>query len=92
MAHTKAGGTAKNLTDSNAQYLGIKLYAGEKAQPGSIIVKQRGTRILAGRNVAIGKDHSLYALTNGIVEYTEKRKHGFNNKILRKKVVHVVTK
>ena len=92
MAHTKAGGTAKNLTDSNAQYLGIKLYAGEKAQTGSVIVRQRGTRIMAGKNVAAGKDHTLFALTDGIVKYTHKRKKSFNNTYAVKKVVNVITK
>ncbi len=92
MAHTKAGGTAKNLTDSNAQYLGIKLYAGERAKVGAIIVRQRGTRILPGKNVGVGKDHSLFALTEGIVAYTQKRKRSFNNKTLTKKVAHVNSK
>ena len=92
MAHTKAGGTAKNLTDSNAQYLGIKLYAGEKARVGAIIVRQRGTRIMAGKNVAVGKDHTLFALADGIVSYTEKRKTGFNDQVLRKKIANVIAK
>ncbi len=59
MATKKAAGTAKNLRDSNPKYLGIKLYAGEKAGAGSIIVRQRGTRILAGKNVKMGTDHTL---------------------------------
>ena len=92
MAHTKAGGTAKNLTDSNAQYLGIKLYDGEKAKPGAIIVRQRGTHIMAGKNVGVAKDHTLFALTTGFVEYSRRRKYGFNDKTLVKKVVNVVTK
>jgi len=89
MATKKAGGTAKNLTDSNAQYLGIKLYAGETAKIGSIIVRQRGTRIMAGLNVGMGKDHTLFALKEGKVEYGSKRKVGFNNKTQVKKVVNV---
>ncbi len=67
MAHRKAGGTAKNLRDSNPQYLGTKLYDGEKAQPGSIIIRQRGTVIMAGQNVGMGKDHTLYAKVAGKV-------------------------
>ncbi|MEO8637486.1 MAG: 50S ribosomal protein L27 [Candidatus Taylorbacteria bacterium] len=89
MATKKAGGSAKNLTDSNAQYLGIKLYGGEVAQIGSIIVRQRGTRIMPGKNVGIGKDHTLFALKEGKVEFGSKRKVGFNNKTQVKKVVHV---
>ena len=90
MAHTKAGGTAKNLRDSNPKYLGIKLYAGEKTIPGAIIVRQRGTRILPGQNVLLGKDHTIYAIKNGIVKYGHKRKLGFNNQTLVKKTVSVV--
>ena len=65
MAHRKAGGSAKNLTDSNPKYLGTKLYAGEKAKAGSIIIRQRGTKILPGTNVGLGKDHTLFALKPG---------------------------
>ena len=67
MATRKAGGSAKNLTDSNPKYLGTKLYDGEYAQTGAIIVRQRGTRILAGKNVAVGKDHTLFAVQPGNV-------------------------
>ncbi len=90
MATKKAGGSAKNLTDSNPQYLGIKLYAGERAQTGSIIVRQRGTKIMAGKNVGVGKDHTLYATAPGVVEYSTKRKVDFDNKVSRKKVANVV--
>ena len=69
MAHRKAGGTAKNLRDSQPKYLGIKLADGQKAQPGSIIVRQRGTVILAGTNVSTGKDHTLFATAPGRVVF-----------------------
>jgi large subunit ribosomal protein L27 len=90
MAHRKAGGTAKNLRDSNPQYLGIKLTDGQKAQSGSIIVRQRGTAIMAGVNVSTGKDHTLFALKNGTVKFGSKRKTSFNGKTAVKKVVNVV--
>lgn len=90
MAHRKAGGTAKNLRDSNPKYLGTKLYDGEKAQPGSVIIRQRGTVILAGTNVGMGKDHTLYALTPGTVKFTSKRKTSFNGNTAVKKVVNVI--
>ena len=90
MAHRKAGGSAKNLKDSNPKYLGTKLYAGEKAKSGNIIIRQRGTKILAGKNVGTGKDHTLFALKDGLVKFDTKRKVGFNNKTTVKKVVHVV--
>lgn len=89
MATKKAGGTAKNLKDSQPKFLGVKLYAGEKASTGSIIVRQRGTRILPGKNVGLGKDHTLYALKDGTVEFGTKRKTHFDDKIVVKRVVHV---
>lgn len=90
MAHRKAGGTAKNLRDSNPKYLGTKLADGQKAQLGSIIVRQRGTVIMAGNNVSMGKDHTLFALKPGIVKFDSKRKTSFNGRTVVKKVVNVV--
>ncbi len=90
MAHRKAGGSAKNLNDSNPKYLGTKLYAGEKAQAGSIIIRQRGTKILPGKNVGMGKDHTLYAMTPGTVKFGTKRKANFDRTTSVKKVVHIV--
>jgi len=89
MAHRKAGGTAKNLRDSNAQYLGIKLSDGQKAKSGGIIVRQRGTVIMAGNNVGLGKDHTLFALKDGTVKFDSRRKTSFNGKTVAKKVVNV---
>lgn len=89
MATKKAAGTAKNLKDSQPKYLGIKLYAGEKAQAGAIIVRQRGSRILAGKNVRMGKDHTIYAMKEGTVEFGKTRKVHFDNKVVTKKVVNV---
>jgi large subunit ribosomal protein L27 len=90
MAHKKAGGSAKNLKDSGPQYLGTKLYDGDKALAGSIIVRQRGTVIMAGTNVAVGKDHSLFALKPGTVKFGEKRKTRFNGKTVKKVVANVI--
>lgn len=89
MATKKAGGSAKNLTDSNPQYLGIKLYAGEKASAGAIIVRQRGTKIMAGKNVGVGSDHTLFAKKEGIVKYATKRKINYDNTITKKRTVEV---
>jgi large subunit ribosomal protein L27 len=89
MAHTKQGGSAKNLRDSQPKYLGIKIHDGQRAKSGSILVRQRGTKILAGTNVKMGKDHTLYCLKNGIVKFGEKRKTRFDGKIRRYKVVNV---
>ncbi|MBP6884354.1 MAG: 50S ribosomal protein L27 [Candidatus Pacebacteria bacterium] len=89
MAHRKAGGTARNLTDSNPKYLGTKLYAGEKAKTGSIIIRQRGTVIMAGRNVKVATDHTLFALKEGTVSFSNKRKVNYDGTKTTKKVVHV---
>mgnify|MGYP001598671491 CR=1 FL=1 len=89
MAHRKAGGSAKNLRDSNAQYLGVKLYAGEVAKAGNIIVRQRGTRILPGANVSMRKAHTLFALKDGLVKFTDKRQTHFDGKTIVKKIVNV---
>jgi large subunit ribosomal protein L27 len=89
MAHRKAGGTAKNLRDSQPKYLGTKLYEGEKAQKGSVIIRQRGTKILAGDNVGVGKDHTLFALKDGTVKFSTTRKAHFDGTTMVKKIVHV---
>ena len=89
MAHRKAGGTAKNLRDSNPKYLGIKLTDGQKAQSGSIIVRQRGTVIMAGNNVLMGRDHTLFAKVPGTVKFGSRRKTSFNGKTVVKKMVNV---
>ncbi len=90
MATRKAGGSAKNLTDSNPKYLGTKLYDGEFAKAGSVIVRQRGTRILAGTNVEVGKDHTLFATKTGKVKFSTKRQTKFDGTVLKKKMVNVI--
>ncbi|PIR47045.1 MAG: 50S ribosomal protein L27 [Candidatus Vogelbacteria bacterium CG10_big_fil_rev_8_21_14_0_10_45_14] len=90
MAHKKAGGSVKNLRDSNPKYLGVKLYTGELAKAGSIIVRQRGTKILAGKNVMAGKDHTLFSLKSGMVNFTEKRKNNYDGTYKRLKVANVL--
>jgi large subunit ribosomal protein L27 len=90
MAHRKAGGTARNLRDSNPQYLGVKIADGQKAKTGAIIVRQRGTDVLPGDSVEMGKDHTLHAMKDGIVKFGTKRKKGFDNKVKVKKIVHII--
>jgi len=75
MAHKKAGGSSRNGRDSAGQRLGVKLYGGERVLAGNILVRQRGTKWHAGHNVGMGKDHTLFALTNGQVEYRTKAKN-----------------
>jgi len=69
MAHKKAGGSSRNGRDSHSKRLGVKAYGGEPITAGAIIVRQRGTRVHPGVNVGIGKDHTLYALVDGKVEF-----------------------
>lgn len=69
MAHKKAGGSSRNGRDSNAQRLGVKKFGDEAVIAGNIIVRQRGTKLYPGRNVGMGKDHTLFALADGIVKF-----------------------
>jgi len=91
MAHRKAGGSAGNSSDSNPQYLGTKLYDGQIAKTGNVIIRQRGTKILAGTNVKVGSDCTLFAVANGTVKFSSKRKKHFDGTVVRKKVVNVIT-
>lgn len=92
MASKKAGGTAKNLTDSKPKYLGVKLYAGQKAKHGAIIVRQRGNRFVAGANVGEGKDHTLFALREGAVAFRTVRKTLYDGRKATRSKVDVLTK
>jgi large subunit ribosomal protein L27 len=69
MAHKKAGGASKNGRDSNGQRLGVKAFGGQKVTAGSIIIRQRGTSFYPGKNVGIGRDHTLFALASGFVTF-----------------------
>ncbi len=90
MAHKKSAGTSKNGRDSNPKYLGVKITEGDKAIAGSILIRQRGTDVLPGKNVGMGKDHTLFALVPGTVKFGTKRKTHFDNTVVSKKVVHVI--
>jgi large subunit ribosomal protein L27 len=87
MAHKKGAGSSRNGRDSESKRLGVKLFGGQAAKAGSIIVRQRGTRHNAGLNVGIGKDHTLFALADGEVEF-KKRK---DNKVFVSKTGHGIT-
>jgi large subunit ribosomal protein L27 len=89
VAKTKAAGATKLGRDSQPKYLGIKLFGGERAKVGSIIVRQRGTKFLPGKNVKRAGDDTLFALKEGVVRFVTKRKKGFNNSQRKVKVVNV---
>ena len=90
MAHKKAGGSTRLGRDSRPKYLGVKLYQGQEAQPGSIIIRQRGTKFIPGKNVRRGNDDTLYALKQGIVKFKTIRKTKFDNNKRTAKVVEVI--
>ena len=69
MAHKKGGGTSRNGRDSQSKRLGVKRFAGQSVNAGTILVRQRGTRIHPGNNVGMGRDHTLFALINGLVKF-----------------------
>ncbi|WP_021023347.1 50S ribosomal protein L27 [Salinivibrio costicola] len=75
MAHKKAGGSTKNGRDSESKRLGVKRFGGESVLAGNIIVRQRGTKFHAGSNVGCGKDHTLFALSDGKVKFENKGRH-----------------
>ncbi len=90
MATRKAAGTAKNLAYNNPQYLGVKKYDGESVQPGNIIMRQRGTKLVAGVGTAYGKDFTIYALKEGKVNMTSKKMTHFDGTKKIKKIVNVI--
>ncbi len=90
MATTKSAGTVKTGRDSKPKYLGVKIYGGQKAKIGDIIIRQRGSKFIPGKNVKKGRDDTLYALKNGTVVYNTIRKNSFDNRQRRAKVVNVI--
>jgi len=90
MAHKKAGGSTALGRDSQAQRLGVKLQDGEYAKAGSIIIRQRGTKYRPGKNVRIGKDHTLFAKIAGLVKFATKKIRKYTGKLEAVKIVNVV--
>lgn len=72
MAHKKAGGSSRNGRDSESKRLGVKIYGGQAIKAGSIIIRQRGTKVHAGVNVGCGRDHTLFATSDGVVKFEKK--------------------
>lgn len=76
MSSKKGVGSSRNGRDSNAQYLGVKMYGGQKVTAGNIIIRQRGTKFRPGQNVGLGRDHTLFAKADGIVEFVSNSTRG----------------
>ena len=91
MSHTKAGGSTKNGRDSQSKRLGVKRSGGQSVQAGDIIIRQRGTKFIAGSHVGIGKDHTLFALQSGSVVFKTTQRVAFTGGKQKKSVVSVVS-
>jgi large subunit ribosomal protein L27 len=89
MAHKKAAGSSKNGRDSGPRYLGVKINDGEMAKVGQIILRQAGRDTLAGKNIGIGKDHTLFALKDGMVKFGTKRKNNFDSTTTRRNIINI---
>ncbi len=90
MAHKKAGGSTSNGRDSQAKRLGVKVFGGQIVKAGGIIVRQRGTQFHPGSNVGMGKDHTIFALMNGKVQFVEKQLRKYDGRVYKDKLVNVV--
>jgi len=90
MAHKIAGGSTKNGRDSKSKRLGVKLFGGQFAKTGNIIIKQRGTKFRPGKNVRRGNDDTLYAAKDGIVQFATKKVVAFTGKKIEKKFVNII--
>lgn len=90
MATKKAAGSSKNGRDSNPRYLGVKINDGQMTKVGQIILRQKGRNVLAGKNVGVGKDHTLFALKEGKVQFKTATKNNFDSSVSRKGIVNVI--
>ncbi len=91
MATAKSAGSTRLGRDSSAKRLGVKLFEGERASPGNILIRQRGTKYLAGKNVRMGSDNTLYSIMEGTVKFTQRSKKLFNGSSRSAKVVNVMS-
>lgn len=89
MAHTKASGTTKNVRDSQPKFLGVKLYDGQLAHPGSIIIRQRGTKFVAGLGTRRGTDDTIYAVKSGRVKFITKKTVKYDGNRKMSKIISV---
>ncbi len=90
MAHKKAGGSTRLGRDSNPQYLGVKLYGGEKANAGNVLVRQRGTKFHPGVNVKRAKDDTLFAMKSGVVQFKTKKAITFTGKLRKRTFINII--
>jgi large subunit ribosomal protein L27 len=89
MAHKKAGGSTRLGRDSNAQRLGVKLYGGQVAKAGSIIIRQRGTKVHPGENTMLGKDDTIFSVADGTIKFYDRKKKKYDGNLVMTKFVKV---
>ncbi len=92
MAHKKAGGSTKLGRDSQSKRLGVKLFGGQTIKSGNIIIRQKGTKYYPGKNVVLGKDFTISAKTDGVVQFQKKKISGLNGKLKLRTIVNVMPK
>ncbi|PIS05590.1 MAG: 50S ribosomal protein L27 [Candidatus Buchananbacteria bacterium CG10_big_fil_rev_8_21_14_0_10_42_9] len=92
MAHKKAGGSTRLGRDSQSKRLGVKLFAGQEAKAGNILIRQNGTPVRAGLNVREGKDNTLFAVTDGIVKFSSKKIKKYTGKLESAKFINIIPK
>jgi len=92
MAKTKSAGSTKLGRDSQPKYLGVKLFGGQQAKPGSVIIRQRGTKFIPGKNVRRGNDDTLYATKEGVIQFRTTHKKKFDGNLRKAKMVNVLSK
>jgi large subunit ribosomal protein L27 len=90
MAHKKAAGSTKNGRDSIAKRLGVKVFGGQTVKAGNIIIRQRGTKFFAGDNASMGKDHTIFALADGVVNFSERQLKKYDGQVHKDKFVNVI--
>lgn len=91
MSHKKAGGSTDNGRDSVAKRLGVKVWGGQAVKAGGIIVRQRGTKYFPGKNVGMGKDHTIFSLVTGKVHFTEKALRKYDGRVFKDRIINVET-
>jgi len=91
MAHKKAAGSAKNLRDSNPKYRWVKLFGGQTAKAGNIIIRQKGNKYVAGENTYTGKDFTIHASIDGVVKFSRKKVKRFDGRKYERTVVNIVS-
>lgn len=89
MAHKKQGGSADNLRDSQSKRLGVKLFGGQIARKGNILIRQRGTVYVAGKNVGVGKDKTLFATEDGVIKFAKKKLLSFTGRLKLKTIINI---